>query len=201
MKKSNIIISGTLHDISLTGYTVETEEEARRGLGGLDNIDWFECMIFEINPAKTNIFNTLEMRFNIDMLEVNEDQEITKIHYNVKPGIAAIAIYETNYVIELKGGFCDRFTVEVGDKVFLNDVEHRSAIGAHSTQGIEKMAEFEGISPESPDYDSHQIYYDKILKDLASYNNARRKSVIEELFRSHENFDIHSSEPEPIATN
>ncbi|MEM4206441.1 MAG: DUF192 domain-containing protein [Nitrososphaerota archaeon] len=205
MRKEKIIVSSELNDYVFDAYIVETEDEAVTGLSGLDDIDRFTCMVFTIpfNSNKENlcIFNTNKMKFNIDIAELNEDQEITKIHHNVPPGIAAIPVINAHYVIEFKGNTCNKLSIEEGDKVFTDDVEHRRAVGAHSYIELHKTAEFEGIDAETPDYDNNLIYLDKTIRESKPYKNISRLSIIENLFNSHENFDIHSNEPEPRSTN
>lgn len=201
MKKEKIIISSALGDFSFNGYITETPEEASRGLSNIDKIGKFDCMVFSVNKNETAMFHTTKMKFNIDILELNEDQEITKIHHNVPPGIAAIPIVGASFVIEMNGELCKKYGIEEGDKVFTDDVDHRITFGEHSFSEIHKTAEFEGIDSESPDYDNNLIYVDKVLREMPSYREAARKSIIDNLIRSHEEFDIHSNEPEPKSTN
>jgi uncharacterized membrane protein (UPF0127 family) len=200
MKVETIIFSGQLHDLSLKAYITETPEEAAKGLSGLKSMGWFDCMVFELDEDKVSIFHTKYMKFPIDIIELNEDQEIIKIHKNVQPGEVSIPV-NCKYVIEVKGGFCERFMIEEGDRVFIDDVDHKSAIGRHSMAEMEKVAEFEGIDAESPDLGNTLVYEDSLLKELTEYTNRRKQSIIENLYKSHNEFDIHSDEPEPRSTN
>ncbi len=202
MRTEKVILSGTLNDIELTAHITETEEESIMGLSGTDKLGWFECMVFELEEGKLYIFHTKKMKYPIDIVEFNEDQEVIKIHHNVQPGEVNIPINaDTRFVVEFRGGFCNKFTVEIGDKIFINDVNHDSAIGEHSLVELTKNADYEGIQAESPDYDNQLVYYDKRLKDIPSYNQRRLESIIEQLRKSHEEFDIHSDEQEPRITN
>jgi uncharacterized membrane protein (UPF0127 family) len=200
MRVETIIFSSQLHDLSLKAYITETPEEAAKGLSGLRSMGWFDCMVFELEEGKVSIFHTKYMKFPIDIIELNEDQGIIKIHKNIQPGEVSIPV-NCKYVIEVKGGFCERFMIEEGDRVFIDDVEHKSAIGRHSMAEMEKVAEFEGIDAESPDLDNTLVYEDPLLKELTEYTNRRKQSIVENLYRSHNEFDIHSDEPEPRSTN
>ncbi len=140
------------------------------------------------------------MKFPIDMVALNEDQVVIKIHHNVPPGEVHIPFTGAKYVIELNGGFCKKFQVEEGDKVFEDDIEHRETIGKHSLVEIEKRAQ-EGTDYGGVDYSTIQVYYDKLLKELQNYRDARRRHIINTGFEDLDKFDIHSPEPEPIAKN
>ena len=63
------------------------------------------------------MLNTL---FSLDMIFINSKKEIVTIHKNTKP--LSEQSYPSSepaqYVLEVNAGFCDRYNIKQGDKVF-----------------------------------------------------------------------------------
>lgn len=102
-----------------------TDEERGRGLAKFDSIKDNEGMLFIFDVSGKYSFYMKDMKFNIDIIFLNENKEIVNIFKNVKftnyqnPREYEIykPDYPSKYVIELKEGQIQKLDIKVGDKI------------------------------------------------------------------------------------
>ena len=77
-------------------------------------------MLFIFPDERYQSFWMLNTLFSLDMIFINSKKEIVTIHKNTKP--LSEQSYPSSepaqYVLEVNAGFCDRYNIKQGDKVF-----------------------------------------------------------------------------------
>lgn len=88
------------------------------GLQKHANLGTHEGMIFLYDePTRAN-FHMASVRMPIDIIFVGSDNRVTKIVPNIQPGTPGHwGMSHTSAVIEVNGGFCNAFKIEVGSEV------------------------------------------------------------------------------------
>lgn len=104
----------------------KTDNELRQGLKDTDKLNNNEGMLFYIpGEIQECVFTTVGMKFPIDIIFINQDQEIVDIKQNCKPGIEQI-INDTSrlseddyiaYVLELNANS----GIKIGSELDFND--------------------------------------------------------------------------------
>lgn len=98
----------------------KTEEQRREGLSGYDELPEGEGMLFYMDDEKSQqVFTMKEMKFPLDILFINQDQEVVSANHDCKPGQEFVVsttehIEEGDYiayVLEVNPGS----GIEVGD--------------------------------------------------------------------------------------
>lgn len=96
---------------------VSSEEDMEKGLGERESLDKDKGMLFDFKEEQEEVtFNTEEMKFNIDIIFINKDEEVTKICSNCKPGSELFEAKNVRYVLEVNANS----GIEVGDELDLN---------------------------------------------------------------------------------
>lgn len=109
-------------DGNFTLYTPINDEGMQKGLSIFKSLQQDHGMLFRGLPVGTQTFWMKDMKFNIDILWVNKDNQIIHIVYDASkdsypqkfsnpPGTASA------YVIELNSGMCDKFGISAGTVV------------------------------------------------------------------------------------
>lgn len=97
------------------------EDDAKRANGMMYRNEMKENqgMLFIFPSEDMQSFWMMNTVLSLDIIFVNADYEIVTIHKNAKPfdrsSYASTA--PAQYVVEVKGGYCDKFKVETGDKI------------------------------------------------------------------------------------
>ena len=103
----------------------QTYQDLERGLAKFDDIKDNEGMLFIFEePGRWTIWMK-DMKFNIDIIFLNENKEVVTIYENVKfenhENVFAYRKYQpeydSKYVIELKEGQVAENKVKIGDKI------------------------------------------------------------------------------------
>lgn len=102
-----------------------TDEEKSKGLAKFDKIKDNEGMIFIFDKPGRYSFYMKDMKFNIDIIYLNEDQKVVDIFKNAQfkdyKNPYDYEVYKPNYnskfVIELKAGEIDNSGIKLGDKI------------------------------------------------------------------------------------
>lgn len=112
----NIIIGGVVVNCDVAS----TPEQKKKGLQGVVNLDDNKGMIF-INPSDEEISMWMDKTFiKLDIIFINSFNKIIKI-VNRNPNNRHLSTSKAKYVLELKGGFCKKNNVTVGDVVIFNE--------------------------------------------------------------------------------
>ncbi len=96
-----------------------TNEEHTKGLSGRDNLASQTGMLFVFSQPKEVCIWMKDMRFNLDIVWLNESKTITKIGKNVSPDTypSTFCSDNTKYVIELNSGDADKLQLKFGDSL------------------------------------------------------------------------------------
>jgi uncharacterized membrane protein (UPF0127 family) len=97
------------------------EDEAARetGLMYRSNMKENEGMFFIFQVQRLQSFWMKNTVIPLDIIFVNDEHEIVKIHKNTKPYSEQSYASEkpAKYVVEVKGGFCDKYGITEKDKI------------------------------------------------------------------------------------
>ncbi|MEX0917103.1 MAG: DUF192 domain-containing protein [Candidatus Paceibacterota bacterium] len=116
-----------LGEILLLVEVADSEEERRRGLSGRENLSHGRGMLFVFpEPGKHGIWMK-DMLFSLDILWLDEEGKIVTIAENVTAD-SYPEVFQSGedalYVLEMRAGFVDDLSIEVGHKFDLSTVEN-----------------------------------------------------------------------------
>ncbi len=101
-----------------------TEAEKEKGLMNRPSLAENRGMVFVFRPARQITFWMKDTLITLDMIFVNKGK-IVKIAKNAAPNQTS-TLYSSDTsvteVIEVNGGFSDKFMISVGDKVVFKDI-------------------------------------------------------------------------------
>lgn len=115
-------VHATINEQSFTLYAPDTPEGLQKGLAIFDELPADHGMIFRGLPVGVQSFWMKDMRFNIDIMWVNKDNEIIHIVYDASKD-SYPARFEnpptqpSSYVIELNAGSAEKYKLQPGSKV------------------------------------------------------------------------------------
>jgi uncharacterized membrane protein (UPF0127 family) len=104
---------------------VKTSQDLEKGLAKFENINDNQGMLFIFDtPGRWSIWMK-DMKFNIDIVFLNENKEVVTIFQNVKfethENVFQYRKYlpelDSKYVIELKEGEIEKNKIKLGDKI------------------------------------------------------------------------------------
>lgn len=97
----------------------ETTEEQSVGLMNRDPISYDQGMLFIFSEPSVQSMWMKNVNFPLDIIFIDTRQLILNIEENTEPRTSKL--YESNglckYVVEVLGGFCEKFKVEKGQKI------------------------------------------------------------------------------------
>lgn len=79
----------------------KTNEEKIKGLQGIDHLSKDEGMLFYFNPDEKNSIWMKDTKIPLDIIFINDDQEVTKVHKGEPNDESLITSPETAYVLEV----------------------------------------------------------------------------------------------------
>ncbi len=96
-----------------------TPREREKGLMWRKRLDWIEGMLFEFPDDGAHSFWMKNTLIPLDMLFISSDHRVVGLVRSAEPGNLRPVGGEfiSRYVIELKGGFCDKYGVHPGQSV------------------------------------------------------------------------------------
>lgn len=112
----------------------KTEEERKQGLKGIESLPEDEGMLFYMPDKKSQVVFTMEdMKFPLDIIFINQDDEVFDVAYNVPIDTEAVISDEdalpnqddyVKYVLEVN----PNSGIQVGDELDIDDSEDNSTI-------------------------------------------------------------------------
>lgn len=102
----------------------DTDAEKIQGLMGRDNLPEKRGMVFVFRPQKKVTFWMKDTLISLDMIFINNGK-IVKITKNAIPNRVDVFYpsgFEVTEVIEVNGGFADKFMIESGDTVIFENI-------------------------------------------------------------------------------
>lgn len=125
----------------------KTEEERKEGLSGYDELPEGEGMLFYMDDEKSQqVFTMKEMKFPLDILFINQDQEVVSANHDCEPGQERVVSTTEHleegdyiaYVLEVNPGS----GIEVGDSFDFD--EDTPVMKVLFPDGSEQMALYGG---------------------------------------------------------
>ena len=95
----------------------KTEEEKRKGLQGVKELPENEGMLFYFDPDDSITMWMDKTEIPLDIVFINENQEVTKVHHGTPNDKTQILSPETAYVLEVN----QNSGIKVGDDVEFDD--------------------------------------------------------------------------------
>jgi uncharacterized membrane protein (UPF0127 family) len=102
----------------LLAQEVSGPEEVARGLGGRKCMQENQAMLFSFSKSGNHCFWMKGMKFNLDMIWLNERKEIVTIQSKVTPESYPQTFCPSEpslYVVEVNEGFAGRLKLQVGE--------------------------------------------------------------------------------------
>ena len=107
-----------IKDIEIYIDRATTFDEQTKGLSGQQHIEDSQGLLFTFDvPSKNGIWMK-DMLFSIDVLWLDQDMKIVHIKKNFEPSsypMSETPDVASKYVLELQGGFVDKYGIELGD--------------------------------------------------------------------------------------
>ncbi len=108
--------------INVSVSIADSPDEQARGLMNVDAMEEFEGMLFEFPYPTMLSFWMKDTYIPLDIIYVDENLKIIEIKSNVQPcGEDPCHVYPSSrpakYVLEVNGGFCNKYGVEKGDEL------------------------------------------------------------------------------------
>lgn len=115
-------VTATINEQTFTLYAPDTPEGQQKGLAIFDELPANEGMIFRGLPVGVQSFWMKDMKFNIDMIWVNKDNEIIHIVYDASKDSYPVRFENpstrpSSYVIELNAGMAEKHNIQPGTLV------------------------------------------------------------------------------------
>jgi hypothetical protein len=94
----------------------DTDEKRIKGLSGRDSLPDNGGMLFVFDRAEEQCFWTKDMRFNLDIIWIDEQKKIIKIQENISPDTypGSFCGDNTKYVLEFNRGFASKYGLKAG---------------------------------------------------------------------------------------
>jgi uncharacterized membrane protein (UPF0127 family) len=107
------------HTKNIVVEIAETSEEQSVGLMNRDQLTYDQGMFFIFNKPGIQLMWMKNVNFPLDMIFIDTRQLILNIEANTEPRTSTL--YESKglckYVVEVLGGFCEKFKVDKGQKI------------------------------------------------------------------------------------
>lgn len=82
----------------------KTKEERIKGLQNITKLDKDKGMLFYFNPEDKVSMWMKDTKIPLDIVFINEDQEVTKVHKGLPNDTTLVSSPDTAYVLEVKAG-------------------------------------------------------------------------------------------------
>ena len=130
----------TINDKKYKVKEAITEEERRKGLSGVDKLDDNEGMLFYFDPPQEVSMWMSDVKFPLDIIFFNEDQEVTLVHRGRPNDPTQVATEDTAYVLEVNAGS----GISAGDSFEFEEQEDGPVMKVLAPDGSEQMPLFGG---------------------------------------------------------
>ncbi|MCH7770538.1 MAG: DUF192 domain-containing protein [Bacteroidetes bacterium] len=121
-KEGELTFTDSLGNTKITINLEIADNEYERQLGLMNRISMNENegMLFTLPIERMQAFWMRNTLISLDMIFVNKNKEIVTIHKNTR--ILSAQSYPSTapslYVVEVAGGFTDKYNIVVGDKIY-----------------------------------------------------------------------------------
>lgn len=95
----------------------KTEQEKIKGLQNIEKLPKDEGMLFYFDPSEEISMWMKDTKIPLDIIFINDDQEVTKVHNGKPNDTTLISAPETAYVLEVN----ENSGIKVGDELDLED--------------------------------------------------------------------------------
>jgi len=100
-----------------------TEQEHEKGLSGIKKMEGYEAMWFVLDQPRSVAFWMKDMKFNLDIVYLDEDKRIVEVHENKKPCSKEFcykikSVHENvKYVLEVPAGKAIQFNLDINKQI------------------------------------------------------------------------------------
>jgi len=104
----------------ITVAIADNENKQEVGLGGLDSMPEDSGMLFSFSNSDYRDFWMKDMKFQLDIIWLDENAVITHISKNLSPDTYPKIFSSPKpslYVLEVNAGFTDKYGIKIGDRV------------------------------------------------------------------------------------
>lgn len=120
-KEGELVFSDSLGNMKSKIDIEIADSEYKRQLGLMNrkSMEENQGMLFIFNEERFQSFWMLNTLISLDILFVNKEKRIVTIHKNTTP-LSQQSYPSTDssiYVVEVIGGYCDKYNINVGDKI------------------------------------------------------------------------------------
>ena len=117
----NPLTTVTIQEIPVQAEVVSTPEKLYLGLSHRPELPEGQGMLFVMGTARHHVFCMRDMRFPLDIIWI-ADGRVAGLHKGLSPGDQGNfrAPVPVTLVLEVPGGFADRYGIEVGAPVTLS---------------------------------------------------------------------------------
>lgn len=116
----------TINTIAIEAELVETKEQQERGLGGRESMPDNYGLLYILPKPYFYDFWMKDMKFSIDIIWVDRNQNIVDITRNLSPD-SYPRIFQpvrpAQFVIEVNAGFADKHGIKIGDPVTIPKIQ------------------------------------------------------------------------------
>lgn len=106
-------IGGNEYDVK----EAKTDQEKIKGLQGVKKLSKDEGMLFYFDPDQKISMWMKDTKIPLDIIFINEDQEVTKVHHGKPNDETLISSPETAYVLEVN----EKSGIKIGDELDIED--------------------------------------------------------------------------------
>ena len=104
---------------TVKAHNANTISSRIEGLLGWDSITYEQGMLLDFDREGEYAIHMQGMKFPIDAVWIDGAKTVRLIYQNIQPnsGVTYPSLFKSLYCLELKAGFCKKFSVHVGQKV------------------------------------------------------------------------------------
>jgi len=100
-------------------YIADTKSKRKKGLMHVENLPRNYGMLFKFDSPRIASFWMKNTYISLDLLFIDKDQAIIKIHNDAKPlNLKSISSkLKVKWVLEVNGGLAEELEIKLGDKI------------------------------------------------------------------------------------
>lgn len=133
-------------DIKVSCKIADTQEKKIKGLQGTDSLDLGQGLFFPYVPYSEVFIHQGSVAYPLDLIFIKDDK-VCQIQENTRVGSKDIwKCSSCTGLIEVNGGFCEKFNVKVGDRVALFSVCENDLIEVEEEKRLIEAGELEQYS-------------------------------------------------------
>lgn len=136
-----------------------TTQEKTAGLQVYSHLSENAGLFFPYKKARDVLYHMGTVSFPIDILFIGANGSIQKIAKNILPGtLGTFGCANTQYVLEIVGGLCDKLSIEIGNKIKVGKKKEKSLNKIAKENGVAKNIIFKYASTNKSGFENFCDY-------------------------------------------